>query len=212
MMKGKMQNNFSEMVEQAMEAFDTALKTGVKMQEEASKFWGGMLGETNSMQELQERMRMMMMDTMPTTQRNIEQYMKMLDKTYHSSMELLKKAFETTQSGSMMEAQAKAQELWEATLAALRNNAQAMVQINARAMETWAQFAHKEKDMAEQGAEAMASAARSTSQAVHSATRSASQAAHAAAAHAARATTTAAHAARTATKAPRSPRTKRAAR
>jgi len=173
-MKGATQNNFTEMFDQAIESFDMALKTGVKMQEEATRWWSDLMGDTNSIQGMQERMRGMMMDALPKAQRNIDQYMKMIDKSYQSSMELLKKAFETTQSGSIIEAQNKAQELWESTLAALRTNAQAMVQINARAMESWAEFVHK--DMAEEGAEAMSAAAK----AAHATAAHATQAAHAA--------------------------------
>jgi hypothetical protein len=167
-MKGKAQANFTEMLDQAIETFDTALKTGVKMQEEATKWWTEMLGETSSIQDIQDRMRTMMMDALPSTQRNIDQYMRVIDKTYHSSMDLLKKAFETAQCESIVDAQMKTQELWEATLTALRTNAQALVQINAQAMESWAQFAHK--DMAEQATEAMSEAARGAAHAAQSAT------------------------------------------
>lgn len=152
-MKTKMQSNVSELFDQAIETFDSALRTGVRIQEEATKWWTDMINEADSLQELQMRTRAMMNDAMPAAQKSVDHTMKLIDRTYRTSLDLLKKAFETGQSESMYEAQLKTQELWEATLAALRTNAQAIVQINAQAMESWAEFAHR--DLAGMGMEQM---------------------------------------------------------
>lgn len=166
-MKGKMSPNVSEMFDQAVESFDTALRTGVKIQEEATRWWSGMLLETDSLEEMQQRMRIIMNDTIPLTRRNIEQYMMIFDRTYRSSMEMLKKAFEMSQSDSIATAQVKTQELWEASLAMMRNNAQMIVQLNSRAMEMWAEFTRK--DLAGQTMHATATATSRAAEAAQSA-------------------------------------------
>lgn len=171
-MRGKAQTSVSELFNQAVQTFETAMKTGVRIQEEASKWWTDMLGEANSLQELQQRARQMINETLPTSQQNADQYIKLLDKTYHTSMGLLQKAFETGQSESISEAQTRIQELWESMLSAIRNNAQAMVQINAKAMESWSEFA--QRDVEEMASE-MRSASRSGSQQMQSAMQAGSQ-------------------------------------
>jgi hypothetical protein len=152
-MRTKMQSNVTELFDQAIETFDSALRTGVRIQEEATKWWTDMINEADSLQELQMRTRVMMNEAMPAAQKSVDQAMKLIDRTYRTSLDLLKKAFETGQSESIYEAQMKTQELWEATLAALRTNAQAIVQVNAQAMESWAEFAHR--DIAGMGMEQM---------------------------------------------------------
>jgi len=140
----KVQPNMSELFDQAIETFDSALRTGVRIQEEATRWWTDMLRETDTLQDLQQRAQSMMMEALPTTQKNIDQYMKLLDKTYHTSVELLNKALHATQSDSLTEAQQRIQEFWEATFTALRTNAQAMVQVNTRTMEAWAEMARRD--------------------------------------------------------------------
>ena len=58
------------------------------------------------------------------------------------------------------EAREKIQALWEASLGTLRTNAQAMVQANTKAMESWSEFVRKNFDGKPEGkpAKAMASA------------------------------------------------------
>lgn len=169
-MKMKAQPNMSELFDQAIETFDSALRTGVRIQEEATRWWTDMLRETDSLQELQHRAQSMMMDALPTTQRNVDQYLKLLDKTYHTSLELLNKAFQTTQSDSITEAQQRLQEFWEATFAALRTNAQAMVQVNTRTMEAWSEMARRDASFGwEQAKEATQSAQEAAKEAARAA-------------------------------------------
>lgn len=143
-MKMKVQPNMSELFDQAIETFDSALKTGVRIQEEATRWWTDMLRESDTLQELQHRAQSMMMEALPTTQKNVDQYIKLLDKTYHTSIELLNKALQATQSGSLTDAQQRIQEFWEATFTALRSNAQAIVQVNTRTMEAWSEMARRD--------------------------------------------------------------------
>jgi BMFP domain-containing protein YqiC len=136
----KPQQVMSELVEQAVGCFDAALKTGVKLQEDATKWWSDMLNEAGSIQEWQKKLTSCMTDAIPTAQKNAEECLHMIDQNTRSSMDLLKKAFDACQSESIADAQGKMQELWSASLSALRQNAQTIVQTNARVMESWVAF------------------------------------------------------------------------
>lgn len=175
-MKMKDQPNMSELFDQAIETFDSALKTGVRIQEEATRWWTDMLRESDTLQELQHRAQSMMMEALPTTQKNVDQYIKLLDKTYHTSIELLNKALQATQSESISDAQQRIQEFWEATFTALRTNAQAIVQVNSRTMEAWSEMArHDISDSWNMGKMAAKEAARETAQAAHATAKATSR-------------------------------------
>lgn len=173
-MKMKVQPNMSELFDQAIETFDQALKTGVRIQEEATRLWTDMLRETDTLQTLQHRAQSILMEALPTTQKNVDQYMRLLDKTYHTSLDLLNKAFQTTQSGSLSEAQARIQEFWEATFMALRSNAQAMVQVNTRTMEVWSELTRRDMTAGwENAKEGMRETGHKAANAAHAAARAA---------------------------------------
>lgn len=142
----KPQQVMSELVDQAVGCFDAALKTGVKLQEDASKWWSEMLNEAGSIQDWQKKMASCVTDAIPTAQKNAEECLHMIDQNTRNSMELLKRSFDACQSESIADAQGKIQELWAASLTALRQNAQAMVQTNARAMESWVAFCKASPD------------------------------------------------------------------
>ncbi len=98
------------------------------------------------MQECQKRVEAMMTGALPAAQKNAEECLRLMDQNTRSSMDLLKKVFETCQSESIAEAQTKIRDLWEASLGTLRQNAQAIVQTNARAMEAWASCAKRNSE------------------------------------------------------------------
>ncbi len=145
-MVAKPQRIVTELFEQAVDTFDAAVKAGVKLQEEAAKWWSDVLSEAGTAQDWQKKMQAAMAEAIPTAQKNAEEGLKVLDQSTRSGLELMKRAFEAGQSESIAQAQAKAQELWEASLTAMRKNAQAVVQANARAMESWAAFARRNAD------------------------------------------------------------------
>lgn len=145
-MPATQQKMMTDLFQQAVETFEAAVQTGVKVQEEATRWWTDALSEAGSLQEWQKKAQTIVSEAIPTAQKNAEEYMKLIDQNYHNSLDLLKRAFETGQSDSLAQAQAKTQELWEATLTTLRTNAQAIVQANARALESWTSFARRGVD------------------------------------------------------------------
>jgi hypothetical protein len=142
----KTEKIMTELMDQAVETFDAAMKTGLKMQEEATKWWSDTLGELASSKDWQDRMQTAAKEAIPMARQNAEETLRLIDENTRTSLDLLKKAFESAQPDSLAEAQARTQELWEASLAALRKNAQAVVQANSRALESFSAFAKKNFD------------------------------------------------------------------
>lgn len=133
----------AELMEQAIETYEAALKSGVKVQEEFAKWCADLLTGMGPPQEWQKKMREATLDALPLAQKNVQEAVQMMNQNAETSMKLLKSAFEAAQSQSAQETQAKTTELWEASLAALRKNTQAVIQANAKAVESWADLARK---------------------------------------------------------------------
>lgn len=133
----------SDLCRQAVETFDATLKAGVKLQEEAAKIVTDSIGGVPSPQEWRQRANAIVKDAVPTARKNAEEYLRVIDQNTRNSLDLLKKAFDAGQFESITEAQAKTQELWEASLNAVRASAEATVQANTKAVEAWVEFAKR---------------------------------------------------------------------
>lgn len=145
-MEVKQQKMMVDLFEQAMDTYNSAFKTGVKMQEDTAKWWSDLLGEASPMQDWQKRAQAMMTDAVPLAQKTAEEALRVIEQNSRTSLDLLRKVFETAQSDSVADAREKIQSLWEASLGTLRSNAQALVQANARAIESWSEFMRKNFD------------------------------------------------------------------
>lgn len=130
---------FSELFDQAFDTFTDALKSGAKLQEDVIRWWAGALGPANPVQDWQRRSQSLFAEAVPAAQRSADEYLKLFDQNYRTGINLLKRAVQPPPT-SVSDAQAKAQELFEASMAALRNSAQGMAEANLRAIESWAEL------------------------------------------------------------------------
>jgi hypothetical protein len=126
-----------------MEAFGESFKAGVKMQEDVAKWWTDTLEQTGPAQDWQRRSRAILNDAIPAAQKNSEEWLKVLDENYSRSVELLKKAFTADGVSNPADLQAKIKDLWEESLSVLKENAQAMAQVNVKMMDLWAETLRK---------------------------------------------------------------------
>jgi len=145
-MEVRQQKMMAEMLEQAIDTYNSAFKTGVRMQEEVARWWTDLLGDASPVQDWQKRTQAMIADAIPLAQKTAEEGLRVIDQNYRNSLDLLKKVFDAAQSDSVADARDRMQTLWEASLGTLRTNAQALVQANAKAMESWSEFVRKNVD------------------------------------------------------------------
>ena len=135
-MATKTADRASGLFDQAVSTFGDAMKAGVKIQEEIGKWWSDALDQSGPAMEWQKRSRAIVQEAIPAAQKNAEEWLKLVEKNYHKSMALLKRAWET--DADPKEIRAKTQELWEASLELVRENAQSMAETNMKMMEVWA--------------------------------------------------------------------------
>ena len=142
----------SEMAEKAMRNYEQALRTSVKLQEEAGRWWTTMLNQTASAQDWQKRvtnLTSMANGVMPVAQRRMEEVMELMEKNSRTGAELMKKAVDAAQTPAIAESQAKWIDVWTSSLGAVRSNAEALTQINTRVIDSWIDFARKNTEVTE---------------------------------------------------------------
>ncbi|HEV8494727.1 MAG TPA: hypothetical protein VGR76_20780 [Candidatus Angelobacter sp.] len=141
----------SDLVDQAMKNYEQALQAGVKLQEESSKWWTDFMNQTAVPADWHKRWNATAVETIPILQKRMEESLRLVDQGSRTSLDLMKQALQVTGTDSAASAQTKMQELWEASLQALRNNAQAVSQANAKVVESWMQLFSKQAHGAPSG-------------------------------------------------------------
>jgi hypothetical protein len=133
----------SELFGQSMRMFETAMRTGAKVQEESARWFSGMVSNMASPQGWQKRTEEVINETISITQKNVEEALRVMNQNARTGIELLQKAFEARQADSPTDAQTKSRELWETALGALRANTEAVLQANSRWAESWAEVTRR---------------------------------------------------------------------
>ena len=141
--KAKMQGG--ELFDQAMKNYEQALQAGLKLQQESARWWMELMTQTGSPQEWQTRFNEVAAETMSSLQKGMEENLKVVEHNSRASIDLLKKAVDAAKADTVAAGQAKMQELWDASLEALRANTTAINQVNAKWVESWMQFVPKTK-------------------------------------------------------------------
>ena len=123
-----------------MKNYEQALHAGLKLQQESAKCLTDFMGQTTAPADWQKRWKARADEVIPLLQKRTEESVRLLDQGSRTSLELLRQAMEVSITDSPASAQTKLQELWESYLQALRNNAQALSQANAKVTESWMQL------------------------------------------------------------------------
>src|SRR5215468_3588508 len=97
----------SELFDQALKNYEQTLRTGLKVQEEASRWWTNVLSQSTSVQDLQKRFTNAANDVIGPTQKRLEDYLALIEQNNRTNVELLKKATEACQSATAADAQPK---------------------------------------------------------------------------------------------------------
>jgi hypothetical protein len=141
-----------DMADKAMKNYEQALRTSLKLQEEAMRCFSHMFNQTPYPQDWQKRFTnftALTSEVMPLTQKRMEEVLELMEKNSRTSAELVKKAVDAVQTPVPAESQAKWMEFWTSTMGVARSNAEALTQISARAIDSWIDFVRRNTDMAD---------------------------------------------------------------
>ena len=134
---------FADLFEQATRNYEQAVKTGLKAQEESAKLWTNLCNQITGPADLQKRVKAFTDEVIPQTQKNVNEYLKLVEQNSRATVELVKKAVATSQATSPQDAQSKFLALWETTLGVVRETAQSVTQANTKAVESCLEILRK---------------------------------------------------------------------
>ena len=140
----------SDMAEKAMRNYDQIVRTGLKIQEEASRCWSNMITHGASVQDWQRpfsAFASVANGVLPKAQRSMQELLEVAEKNSRTSVELLRKAADAIQAPGMAERQAKWMDWWATSLGAARANTDALMQIGTRAFDTWIDYVQKNSEI-----------------------------------------------------------------
>jgi hypothetical protein len=135
----------SELFEQAMKNYEQAIQAGLKLQQDSAKWWMDMISQAKPAEDWQAKASDMVSESVSVTQKRMEENLKLIEQSSQTSLQLLNKAMEATKAESVSAGQAKMQEVWEASLDAIRKNASSVQQANVKWVESMMELAPKAK-------------------------------------------------------------------
>jgi polyhydroxyalkanoate synthesis regulator protein len=147
-MSDKSRSQGNELFQQAMKNYEQALQAGLKLQQDSGKLWMDMMAQAGSPQEWQSKANEVASESLSMARTRMEENLKLVEQSSRSSLDLLKQAMEATKADTIAAGQNKMQELWESSLEAVRANATAINQANAKWAEAWMQMMPKTKSAA----------------------------------------------------------------
>lgn len=133
----------NELFDQAVKSYEHALQTGVKLQEDAARWWTNLFHQTAWTQDWHRQMSSVMSQAIPTAQKNMEESIRLIDQNSKSSLNFFKRAVDAPRSGDASDMQTHVQEMWQSSLNVLQSNMQAISESQARLMESWTDFVRK---------------------------------------------------------------------
>jgi hypothetical protein len=142
----------SEAADRAMKNYEQAVRTGLKLQEEAAHLWTNFLTQNASPQDWQKRFSgatTVANGILPAAQKRMEEVLDLMEQNTKASTELLKKAADVCQTSNLPECQSKWMDLCTASVDLARSNVEAITQINSRAIDAWINYVRKSGDVTE---------------------------------------------------------------
>jgi len=142
----------SEAADKAMKNYEQAVRTGLKVQEEAAHLWTNLLNQSASPQDWQNRFSgatTVANGILPAAQKRLEEVLNLVEQNTKSSTDLFKKAADVCQTTTLPECQSKWLDLCTASVDLARSNFEALTQVNSRAVDSWIDYVRKSADVNE---------------------------------------------------------------
>ena len=133
--------HFRNSAETAQQAYDQATQARQKIQEQAGAWWNKVISSEWQKQVIS--FSEIATETVPLAQRNVEQMMRLVDRTCRSGVDLLKKTVEVMPTQGNGDLQSAWMELWVSGNRAAQTNSHALMELGTTAIDSWTQFVRK---------------------------------------------------------------------
>ncbi len=135
--------NGDDLFQQAICAWESAVDSGVKMQEESAKWLREMFCNSHSITEWYNKGQAAAGEAIVKTQENIDEAIRVINQQAETSVRLMQKAVEARQNDAAADVRKRTAEWWETAMESLRANSQAMLKVNSHMLTTWCDMARK---------------------------------------------------------------------
>lgn len=127
--------------ETAYRTYEETTQAGQRIQDQAGAWWSKVMNSEWQKQVIS--FSEIATETLPLAQRNVDQMMKLVDKTCRSGVDLLKKAVEVMPTQGNGDLQSAWMELWVSGNRAAQMNSHALMELGTTAIDSWTQFVRK---------------------------------------------------------------------
>ncbi len=145
-MKDKEASPIVDLAEQAMKAYDQAFRAGLRLHEEAGRWWSGVLQQAASTHDWRKQFTGLVgvaNEATPAAQRGMEELLEWAENNAKTGAELFCKAVDAASSARIGDKQAKWMDFWTSSWAVTQANAQAVARLNSHALDAWLAFVEK---------------------------------------------------------------------
>jgi hypothetical protein len=126
-----------QLFQEAMRSYETALKSGVLLQEESVNLWKDLLTKLGSPEQFQAKLESMTAEVFPKARKRMEEFVETFNRTSNQTIDLFQKTLAVYQATSPTDAQRRVQDLIESSLTALRVNVHSAMNTNAKIIADW---------------------------------------------------------------------------
>jgi hypothetical protein len=126
-----------DLLQKSMETFQSAVKTGIRMQEESTRRFTEVLTAIGSPLDWQKKSQTIFAEAVRVAQKGVDEAIGAMNSSVKTATDLMHKALQTG-DGTDQNIEQKNQRLWELTLDAMRSSTEAMLEANSRVLASWA--------------------------------------------------------------------------
>ena len=132
----------SDFADAALKNYEQALRTGLRFQEEAGRWWGSMVNEAcrHDWQRQVNGFTDMAHHLAPAAQQRMDEVLTLMEKNKRAGAELMRQACDAAQTHDLAASQAKWLDFWTSSVGAVRSHVEAVGEIGAKTMDSWAEY------------------------------------------------------------------------
>ncbi len=134
-------NNSGDLFQQAMDSFETALRAGMKLQQESVQQCVEILRDVGSPLEWERTVPAKVTKAIAAMQQNVDQSIRLMNENAQQTVSLMEMAMQMHQAN--FEGGEEDDHFWTYALNAMQTNAQIIHQANARVLESWGDLARE---------------------------------------------------------------------
>lgn len=135
--RAKKADTEQEVLNDALKYYEEALKSGIQLQEDTLKLWKDVLDKVSSPEDLRKKLEEVVDDLLPKSQERAKDMLALFQDNAKHCTDLMGKTLNVYTATNFADSQNRFQDLIETSLAAMRTNVHAIIDVNAKTVKPW---------------------------------------------------------------------------